>query len=118
MIRLIEFARKEMRKHGDRRKPVWLTELSWPASKGKTSGPKGFVTSEKGQASRLKLALKLLAKARKRLKIEHVYWYTWLSREGSVSAFNWSGLRRLRDDRVVSARSLAVYRSAARKLEG
>ena len=52
---------------------MWLTELSWPASKGKTGGPKGFVTSEKGQASRLKLALKLLAKARKRLKIGHVY---------------------------------------------
>jgi hypothetical protein len=118
VIKLIELARKEMRKHGDRRKQVWLTELSWPASKGKTGGPKGFVTSEKGQASRLKLALKLLAKARKRLKIGHVYWYTWLSREGSVSAFNWSGLRRLRGDRVVSARSLAVYRTAARKLEG
>ena len=71
VIRLIEFARKEMRKHGDRRKQVWLTELSWPASKGKTGGPKGFVTSEKGQASRLKLALKLLAKARKRLRIGH-----------------------------------------------
>ena len=118
VIKLIEFARKEMRKHGDRRKQVWLTELSWPASKGKTGGPKGFVTTEKGQASRLKQALKLLAKARKRLKIGHVYWYTWLSREGSVSAFNWSGLRRLRDGRVVSARSLAVYRAAARKLEG
>jgi hypothetical protein len=118
VIRLIELARDEMRKHGDRRKQVWLTELSWPASKGKTDGPKGFVTSEKGQASRLKLALKLLAKSRKRLKIGRVFWYTWLSREGSVSAFNWSGLRRLRDDRVVSARSLAVYRSAARTLEG
>jgi hypothetical protein len=117
VIKLIEFARKEMRKHGDRRKPVWLTELSWPASKGKTSGPKGFVTTEKGQASRLKQALKLLAGARKRLRIGHVYWYTWLSREGSVSAFNWSGLRRLRGGRVVSARSLAIYRSAARKLE-
>ena len=55
VIKLIEFARKEMRKHGDRRKPVWLTELSWPASKGKTGGPQGFVTTEKGQASRLKL---------------------------------------------------------------
>ena len=118
MVEIVQRVRAVMRKHGDRRKQVWLTELSWPASKGKTDGPKGFVTSEKGQASRLKLALKLLAGARKRLKIGHVYWNTWLSREGSVSAFNWSGLRRLRDDRVVSARSLAVYRSAARRLEG
>jgi hypothetical protein len=117
VIRLIELARKEMRKHGDRRKPVWLTELSWPASKGKTKGPPGFVTSERGQASRLKAALKLLAAARRRLRIQHVYWYTWLSHEGSLSAFNWSGLRRLRGNRIVSARSLAVYRDAARRLE-
>jgi hypothetical protein len=96
---------------------VWLTELSWPASKGKTNGPRGFVTTEKGQASRLEAALKLLAAKRKKLRLEHVYWYTWLSREGSVSAFNWSGLRRERGDRVVSARSLAVYRAAAKRLE-
>jgi hypothetical protein len=117
VIRLIEFARKEMRHYGDRRKPVWLTELSWPASKGKTRGPKGFVTTERGQAARLKLALKLLAAKRKRLRIGRVYWYTWLSKEGSVSAFNWSGLRRQRGNRLVSARSLSVYRAAARRLE-
>ena len=82
VIKLIEFARREMRRYHDGRRPVWLTELSWPASKGKTDGAPGFVTTEKGQAARLKLALKLLAKARKRLKIQRVVWYTWLSREG------------------------------------
>jgi polysaccharide biosynthesis protein PslG len=116
VIKLIEFARKEMRKYHDGRKPVWLTELSWPASKGKTGGAQGFITSESGQASRLKQALKLLAKARKRLKIERVFWYTWLSREGSQNAFDYSGLRRLRGDRVVTAHSLAVYRQAAKRL--
>jgi polysaccharide biosynthesis protein PslG len=117
VIRLIEFARKEMRRRGDGRKPVWLTELSWPAAQGKTRGPTGFVTTEKGQASRLKLALKLLAAARTRLRIGRVYWYTWLSRERRPSAFNWSGLRRQRGKRLVSARSLAVYRQAAKRLE-
>ena len=117
VIKLIEFARREMRKYGDTRKPVWLTELSWPASKGKTKGAPGFVTTERGQASRLKLALKLLAKSRKRLKIERVVWYTWLSRDESGSAFNWSGLRRVRGDRLRTARSLGVYRAAARRLE-
>jgi len=117
VIRLVELARKEMRKRGDRRKPVWLTELSWPASKGRTKGAPGFVTTERGQASRLKLALKLLAKARKRLKIERVVWYTWLSEEGSDNSFDWSGLRRVRGDRVRTARSLRVYRAAARRLE-
>ena len=116
VIRLIEFARREMRRYRDGRKPVWLTELSWPASKGKTTGAPGFVTTERGQALRLGLALSLLAKARKRLKIARVVWYTWLSREGSQNSFDWSGLRRQRGDRLITARALAVYRRVARRL--
>lgn len=118
VIRLIQFARREMRRYRDARRPVWLTELSWPASKGKTAGAPGFVTDEKGQASRLRLALSLLARDRRKYRIERVVWYTWLSREGSQNAFDWSGLRRLRDGQVVSAPSLGVFRAAARRLEG
>ena len=117
VIRLVELARRVMRSHRDGRKPVWLTELSWPASAGKTSGAPGFVTTERGQASRLRKALRLLAGARKRLRIQRVVWYTWLSEEGGESAFAWSGLRRLRGGRVVTARSFSVYRDAARRLE-
>jgi hypothetical protein len=116
VIKLIRFARREMRRARDGRKPVWLTELSWPASKGKTEGAPGFVTTEKGQAVRLALALRLLAKERNRLKIERVVWYTWLSREGSANSFDWSGLRRQRGDRIVTALSYAVFRRAARRL--
>ncbi len=117
VIKLIRFARKEMKRYHDARRPVWLTELSWPASKGQTGGAPGFVTTERGQASRLKAALKLLARERKPLRIGKVIWYTWLSREGSQNAFDWSGRRRLRGDQLLSARSLAVYRSAAKRLE-
>ena len=116
VIKLIRLARREMRRYHDGRKPVWLTELSWPASKGKTGGAPGFVTTERGQAARLGLALALLAKSRKWLKIERVVWYTWLSREGGRNSFNWSGLRRGRGDQLVSARSLAVFRRAAKRL--
>ena len=104
--------------YGDGRKPVWLTELSWPASKGKTKGAPGFVTTERGQASRLKLALKLLAEARKRLRIERVVWYTWLSAaRASDNSFDWSGLRRVRGDQLVTrAGRSASFRAAARRL--
>jgi hypothetical protein len=117
VIRLVEFARRVMRRYHDGGRPVWLTELSWPASQGKTAGAPGFVTTERGQAARLELALSLLAKERRLLRIERVVWYTWLSREGGRNSFNWSGLRRLRPDRLVSARALAVFRRAARRLE-
>ena len=118
VIKLVELARREMRRFHDGRKPVWLTELSWPASKGKTAGAPGFVTTERGQARRLQQSLSLLARARKRLRIQRVVWYTWLSREDSSNAFDWSGLRRQRGGAVVSARSLAVFRRAAKRLAG
>jgi hypothetical protein len=117
VIKLIEFARREMRRFHDSRKPVWLTELSWPSSQGKTDGAPGFVTTERGQASRLKLALKLLTKSRRRLKLQRVVWYTWLSREGSRNSFDWSGLRRQRGGQLISAPSFSVFRSAAKRLE-
>ena len=80
----------------DGRKPIWITELSWPAAKGKTRNTTGFETTDRGQARRLGEGLRLLAKARKRLRIQRVFWYTWLSREGSPNSFDYSGLRRLR----------------------
>jgi len=117
-VRLVELARKEMRRHRDGRKPIWITELSWPAAKGKTRTTTGFETTDRGQARRLSEGLRLLAKARKRLRIQRVLWYTWLSREGSPNSFDYSGLRRLRDDRIVSVPALAAFRTMARRLQG
>jgi Glycosyl hydrolase family 53 len=118
VVRLVTYARRVMRRHHDARMPVWVTELSWPAAEGKVQGTPGFETTERGQAARLREALKRLAAERRRLRIGAVYWYTWLSAEGTGSAFTWSGLRRLRGGAVFSARSLAVYANAAKRLEG
>ena len=113
-MRLAELARKEMRRFKDGRKPIWITELSWPAAKDTT----GFETTDRDQASRLREGLKLLAKARKRLRIEKVYWYTWLSREPSPNSFDYSGLRRERGGQIVSVPALDAFRGAARRLQG
>jgi hypothetical protein len=118
VVRLVELARGVMRRHHDARRPVWITELSWPAAKGKVAGTPGFETTERGQASRLREALRRLARARRSLRIERVYWYTWLSAEEGSSAFGWSGLRRVRAGSVVSAPALAAFHAAARRLEG
>ena len=118
VVRLAEFARREMRRFGDRRKPIWITELSWPAAKGRTKNTAGFETTDAGQAVRLREGIRLLARARKRLRIEHVFWYTWLSREGSPNSFAYSGLRRVRDGRVITVPALGAYRRIARRLQG
>jgi hypothetical protein len=118
VVRLAEYARREMRRFKDGRKPIWITELSWPAAKGKTKNTTGFETTDRGQATRLREGLKLLAKARKRLRIAKVYWYTWLSREPSPNSFDYSGLRRERGGQIVSVPALDAFRSAARRLQG
>jgi hypothetical protein len=115
--RFLREARRVMRRHGDRRKPLWVTEVSWPAAKGKVDDPIGIATTERGQARRLALGLTALARARKELRVRHVYWYTWLSAESDESVFSWSGLRRLRrDGSVVSAHSLEAFRRTSRRL--
>jgi len=118
VLRIVQYVRRVMRRHGDRRLPVWITELSWPAGKGRVAGPRGFEVTEARQAARLDTALRQLAAARKRLRIARVFWYTWLSVEGPASVFDWSGLRRVRDGRRVNAPALAAFRRRARWLEG
>ena len=115
VVRLIEAARRQMRRARDLRTPVWLTELSWPAAEGKVrGGTLGFETTDAGQARRLRAALRLLGERRRTLRIGKVVWYTWLSEEGGANSFAWSGLRRLRDGRLRSAPALRVFSAAAR----
>jgi hypothetical protein len=114
--RFVLEARKVMRRFGDRRKPIWVTEMSWPAAKGRAHDPIGIATDDRGQARRLRFGLTALAKARKRLGVERVYWYTWLSAESSDSVFAWSGLRRLHEGRVISTPALRAFRQTARRL--
>jgi hypothetical protein len=118
VLRIIRYVRREMRAHGDGRLPIWLTELSWPASRGHVPDQIGFEVTESGQAARLRVTLRMLAAARNRLRIERVLWYTWLSSEHGKSVFDWSGLRRLRHGKPVSVPSLAAFRRVARRLEG
>jgi len=108
--------RRVMRRFGDRRKPVWVTEISWPAAKGRAHDPIGIATDDRGQARRLRRGILALAAARQRLRVRRVYWYTWLSAESGASVFAWSGLRRLHEGSVVSTPALRAFRATARRL--
>jgi hypothetical protein len=118
VLRVLRYARREMRRRSDGRLPIWVTELSWPASRGKVSSQTRFEVTDRGQAARLAAAMRLLAAARKPMRIERVFWYTWLSSEKGPSVFDWSGLRRMRRGKPVSMPALAVFRRAARELQG
>ena len=51
IMRLVRLARTETRRFHDGRVPIWLTEISWAAARGKVKGLPGLVTNERGQAT-------------------------------------------------------------------
>jgi hypothetical protein len=119
VIKIVKIVRRHMDERHDGKLPIWVTELSWPAGEGKTKQEGDFSTTDAGQAKRLKEGLNLLADQRKQYGIERVYWYTWLSVEGfTTSAFDYSGLRRVRNGALRDAPALGTFKAMAKRLEG
>jgi hypothetical protein len=118
VITILERVRKVMARYGDRRKPVTVTEFGWPSSKGKVRGI-GVSTDRRGQAARLRKALPLLARNRKRLRLANVYYYTWVTNDRpNTSIFNFAGLRhRLPSGKIVPKPAFHVFRRTALRLE-
>jgi hypothetical protein len=117
-VRIVRLARRVMRANGDAALPIWVTELSWPAAKDRPGWKLGWEVTDRRQAKLLATAMRMLVRARTRLKLSRVFWYTWISAEQGPSPFDWSGLRRRRGGDTVSAPVMKVFRRAARVLQG
>ena len=119
LLKTVRFARAVMRRY-DRVKPVWLTEISWSSSAGRTTDRFAtWDTTERGQARQVRSALRTLARYRRSLRIAQVTWYSWLSpqvRRGKW--FDYAGLSRLSSGRVVRKPALGAFAREARRLEG
>lgn len=115
---IARLVRGVMRRNGDARKPIAITEFGWPSARGKAVGF-GIETTERGQAGRVRRSLLLLARIRRPLGVAAVYWYTWTARErGADSIFPYSALRRREPSgAVVSKPALRSFRATALRLE-
>jgi hypothetical protein len=116
---ILERDRKVMAKHHDKRRPLWLTEMSWTSAKGKTDVNFGNETTQQGQASKLTAAYSMLATLRRKLRIGRVYWYTWLTYDARRDyPFDFAGLSRVTPQETVKEKpALGAYRRIAMKLE-
>ena len=112
VLRIIEWNRRVMRRRRDGRRPIFLTEVSWPSSRDKIGERYGYETDERGQARKIREAFPLIARARKRLRIERAYWYTWVTWETHPTyPFDYAGLRRITaSGRIVSKPALRAFR--------
>ena len=100
-VEVVRRMRREMRRRDDARKPVILTEVTWPAARGRV--PAGAVnrlaTTEAGQIARMRQAYRQLARNRRKMRIAEVYWFTWASPYDNNTAlstmqFRYTGLNR------------------------
>jgi hypothetical protein len=118
-LKIVRLNRDVMRRYGDARKPLMLTEVTWSSAEGHKVTILGWETTEAGQAKRLTAAFRLFVRERKALRIARVYWYTWLTNDGgSPNSFDWSGLRKVVDGTPEEKPALAAFRKLALPLEG
>jgi hypothetical protein len=119
VLKIVSLVRAEMRRHGDARKPLVLSEVSWSSGLGHSTFNYGWEMTEAGQAARLGQAVLRLAARRGADHIAAIYWYTWLSPAiGGRDSFDYAGLRRLDGaGHPVSKPALVAFRTVARRLE-
>lgn len=123
-----KYVRDEMRRHGDRRKPIWLTEVTWLAAQGKVprsnySGSNAFEpvpTTFGGQAARMRALYRKIASRKGASGVSRAFWFTWAtSYKSHSSGYEYTGLNSWNGKDVFRpVRLLGVYRGAARSLEG
>jgi len=120
--RAARLVRAVMRRNGDRRKPLYATEIGCPASRGRLHSDRNFATTDRGMARCVKDAYSSFARGRRwqRLRVRGLYWYTWASNYRGRSLFDYSGLRRLLPGgaRFRSKPALRTYARLARRYEG
>jgi Glycosyl hydrolase family 53 len=121
VITILQRARAVMDRFGDARKPILVTEITWPSSQGKAPPQFGVSTTEDQQARRLGQVMPLLEQNRTKLGLMGFYWYTWLGDEspgGSTDAFRFAGLLRYVNGLVTAKPALSAFTRGALAIEG
>lgn len=122
-VRVVRETRAVTERHGDASRPIRVTELAWPAARGKLRDKKGHkreffaATTDKGMAKRLVKGVLLLARERRALGISGVDWFQWASSyKGTNDAFRYSGLRLAAHRRLTDKPAMKAFRAVAKRL--
>lgn len=118
--------RKVMRRARDKRKPLWITELGWPAARGKQPADEGLqrlTTTPSGMAARMKKIYGKLVRTRKSKKygVSRVFWFTWATGykpSTETGIWDFAGLVWSAGPAFILTPALKVYRGSARRYQG
>jgi hypothetical protein len=123
VIAAARFVRRVLRREHEPRKPIWVTETTFPAGKGRVTRPplswqQDWYTTDRGMAARLRALYRLGRRNRLRLRLGRIYWYTWASAyDGQNDLFEYAGLIRYASS--LSPRpALVAYTRSARRAQG
>jgi len=124
-LEVVRIVRGVMRRRGDARKALWVTELGWPAARGRvklTRGLRRLVTTDHGMARRIRTGYNAFLSRRRnsRYGVSRVYWFTWASsyQGGEGGIWNYAGLLRTQPLDFVRTPALGAYRASARRNQG
>ena len=81
MLGEVKRVRKVMAKHGDRHKPIWITEIGWGSAKPTKFG---LTKGKQGQARILKHAFRALKHKRHSLDVDRVLWFNYRDPKGGT----------------------------------
>jgi hypothetical protein len=116
----VRLFRRALTRGGERRKPIWITETTWPAAKERVQEPgvawqRAWYTTDEGMASRLRKVYRLAVRNRARFRLNRVYWYTWASAYSDGDLFDYAGLNRYADGVFDPRPSLDAFAAVARR---
>jgi polysaccharide biosynthesis protein PslG len=123
VLRGVRLARRSLRRYRDDRRPVWLTETTWPAARGRLPRPvtawqRAWWTTDRGMATRLRQFYRLAVKQRRAIRLQRAFWYTWSSGYDERDLFDYTGLVRTRSDAFQRTPALRAYARSARRHQG
>jgi hypothetical protein len=128
LLAAIHLFRRVLTRHGAGHMPLWLTEMGWPAARGKIKVPsyqRTIATNATGMARRLTAGYSLIARKRRArdVRVSRVYWYSWASPytpspNPGVGIFRYAGLLRIHGTSFKQQPAFAAYRHSARRHEG
>jgi hypothetical protein len=123
VIAATRLVRRVLRREREPRKPIWVTETTFPAGKGRVTRPplswqQNWYTTDRGMAKRLRVLYHLGLRNRRRLRLGRIYWYTWASGyDGQNDLFEYAGLVRYGSS-LSPQPALTAYRRSARRAQG
>jgi polysaccharide biosynthesis protein PslG len=119
----VRYFRRALARGREKRKPIWITETTWPAAKDRVPPPsvpwqRSWYTTDEGQASRLGGLYRLAARNRRKFRLQRVYWYTWASAYGDGDLFDYAGLTRYSGGVFEPRPALQAFTASAQSLQG